>query len=145
MEFIYNNKETGSFAEFTIKEVDENLSDEKAIDALIGIIKTFDDKKGIFLPQELLLLIEDEDFDLFLLAAYSKEICNRLEDMFFVVKYNQTIIDQHGMKYNVDYIGKKKAVISFETIEGLAVFNIPAQDLYQGTFDSTACNKEIFG
>jgi len=144
MELIYNNKKTGTFAEFTVEGIDENLSESEIIDAFMERIKTFDDTKGIYLPKALLSLLEDREFDFFLLAAHSEEYCNALEQMLFVVKYNEYIIDQHNTKYNVEYVGKYKTVISFEAVDNLAIFNIPTEDLQRGVFNSSKCDKEVF-
>ena len=144
MEFIYNNKKTGTFAEFTVDEIDENISEDEAISIFMKIIKTFDDNKNIKLPIALLTLLEDEELDLFLLAAYSEEYCNTIEKMLFVVKYDDFITDQHSTKYKVDYVGKYKTVISFEMVNGLAIFNIPTEEFKNGAFNSNKCKKEDF-
>jgi hypothetical protein len=144
MELIYNNKETKNFIEFTVDGIDENIPEEKIIDLFMHRIKTFDDNKGIKLPPVLLSLLSDEELDLFLLAAYNKDIYKRIEKMLYVVKYNNTIVDQHGTKYNVDYVGKFKTVISFEMADGLAVFNIPTSELRKSVFSLNTCSQEVF-
>lgn len=144
MELIYNNKKTGTFIEFTVEDIDENLSDSDIIDAFMEKVKTFDDTEGILLPETLLALLEDKELDLFLLAAYNEQYCNEIEQMLFVVKYDEHIKDQHGVEYRVEYAGKYKTVLSFETIRDLAVFNIPTKGIIEGAFDSVECNKELF-
>ena len=145
MEFIYNNKETGTFAEFSVDSIGDELSPSDAIDSLMQIIKSFDDTKGIYLPSALLKLLTEEELDIFMTAAYSKELCKQLEQMFYAVQYDLVVVDEFKTKYRVEYIGKSKSVISLDTLDNLEIFNIPSSMIKNGTIDIRECKEEVFG
>ncbi|WP_457750316.1 hypothetical protein [Sulfurimonas sp.] len=145
MDFIYNNKKTGTFAEFSVENIKSDLSVPDAIDALMEIIKNFNDKDGIFLPSALLKLLSDGEIDFFMLAAYNERICEDIEQMLYVVQDNVVVTDEFKTQYRVEYIGKKKSVISFDSLDNLEIFNIPNSTIKDGIISLKECKEEVFG
>ena len=135
MNFIYHNKKTENFIDFEVLEISDDLSPDDAIDAFMKIVKDFNDDSGVMLPMELKKLLSDSEFDLFFLAAYSDEYMKAIEDMIYVVKDDDFVVDQHGVKYNLDYVGKKESIITLDTVTGLAVFTIPNDKMVNNKID----------
>ena len=131
IELIYDNPKTETFAEFTFVDGNASMSESEIIDAFMKKVKTFDDTQGITLPQDLLIMLSDEELDLFLLSAYNKEYFQAIEEMIYVVKEDTTVVDKYGMQYSVDYVGKSKSVLTYETITGLSMLRV-ANDLIEG-------------
>ncbi len=131
IELIYDNPKTETFAEFTFIEDNALMSESEIIDAFMQKVKTFDDTQGITLPPDLLIMLSDEELDLFLLSAYNEEYFQRIEEMIYVVKEDTTVVDKYGMQYSVDYVGKNRSVLTYETISGLSALRV-ANDLIEG-------------
>jgi len=131
VELIYDNPKTETFAEFTLMNGDAGMSESEIIDAFMQTVETFDDRQGITLPADILIMLSDEELDLFLLCAYNEEYFQAIEEMIYVVKEDTTVVDKYGLRYSVDYVGKSKSVLTYETISGLSMLHV-ANDLIEG-------------
>ncbi len=131
IELIYDNPKTETFAEFTFMNGDAGMSESEIIDAFMQTVKTFDNAQGITLPPDLLVMLSDEELDLFLLSAYNEEYFQAIEEMIYVVKEDTTVVDKYGMQYSVDYVGKSRSVLTYENMSGFSVFRI-TNDLIEG-------------
>ena len=140
MTFVYDNKKTGTFAEFDMN-VDPNLSDVEKINYVIDVISKFDDSLGITLPKELLVLLTDEELDFFLLVAYNEQYKNTIEQMIYLLKYDSSVVDNNGVEYKVEYVGKYKTVLSLESLTTLSLFNVDNSDIVDGKY-LQRCNKQ---
>jgi peptide subunit release factor 1 (eRF1) len=145
LDFIYNNKETGTFAEFSVEELGDGISANEAIDAFMKIVKSFDDTKNVYLPESLLKLLEDEEIDLFMIAAYDKSTYKKIEQMLYVVQNDLIVVDEYKTKYRVEYIGKTKSIISIDMLDNLEIFNVPSAAIKKGTISIKDCKEELFG
>ena len=136
MELLYHNEQTDNFIEFDAEEIDESLPEDEIIDIFMERVRKFDDSNGVALPEELLLMLQDKELDLFLYAAYVPEYFDAISNMLYVIRHDKYIPDQHGTLFKVDYIGKKLAVLSYEQIDALNMFSVPAEHLKQGFFNT---------
>ncbi|WP_152184398.1 hypothetical protein [Sulfurimonas indica] len=144
MNFIYDNKTTGNFIEFSCSSIDCSLGEEGAIEAFIDLISNTKDTKDIELPQELLKQLSDEELDLFMLIPYSKDFRESVKNMLYVSKDESFVYDQFGSKYILDYVGVKKSVICLDTVKGLAVFNLPYSLKENSTFSLNDIKEEYY-
>ena len=144
MDFIYNNKKTGTFAEFSVESISNDLTVPDAIDAFMKIVKSFDDKEGVFLPPVLLKLLSDNEINFFMLAAYNEQICKDIEQMLYVVQDDMIVTDEFKTQYRVEYTGKEKSVISFDSLNNLEIFNVPNSTIKDGVISLKNCKEEIF-
>ncbi len=120
MDFIYHNRKTGTFAEFSMDIDMQDSNPKSAIDTLLSIIM---EDKELILPDSLMKLLTQDEITLFLMLPYSAEYKAAVEDMLFLSS-NEIVYDEHHTPYNVEYIGKTRTIISYETLSDLKVFNI---------------------
>ena len=135
VELIYDNPKTETFAEFTLMNGDAGMSESEIIDAFMQTVETFDDRQGITLPADLLIMLSDEELDLFLLCAYNEEYFQAIEEMIYVVKEDTTVVDKYGMQYSVDYVGKSRSVLTYESITGLSMLRVANDLIEDGVVD----------
>ncbi len=141
MDFLYFNSKTGTMAEFKIKGIDNNTEPSKAID--IFLLSVCNKNPNLKLPEALLKLLSDRELDMFMLCPFDKVFKNALEDMVFVIVDN-IAYDKNKNKYNVEYIGKHKTIISIDTLTELEVFEIPTNAIKNNIVDISKISNFYF-
>lgn len=146
---IYNNKRTGTFAEFTIDGLFdfESLENDEIIDKFLNeIIKKLDDTRGVFLPKSMMKLLSDADLDIFLFSTFDDRISKEIRESLFVVQENKSVVNEYGVEYRVEYVGINKTIVSYDKEPGrLSVFNIPTKSFSGDSVVSTVdFMEEIF-
>ena len=129
IDFIYENETTGTFIEFSVDDIDESLPEDAIIDKFMERIKLFDDRKGIQLPKPLLALLSDDEMDLFLLAAYNDSYAKAIENMLYVAPKDSFVVDKNGIEYRVEFVEKRKTLISKETIGGVVYLSLSSKEM----------------
>ena len=126
MDFIYHNRKTGTFAEFSMEIGEENSHPVNAIDSLLNI---FLENTELVLPNALLKLLTEDEINLFLMLPYSEEYKAAVEDMLYVSS-DGIVYDEHQTPYHIEYIGKNRTIISYETLDNMKVFNVASSAIH---------------
>ncbi len=131
--FLYNNEETGTFAEFELDGVDADIAIDDAIALFMQYVSTFGKAGCQPLPNGLLAQLSDVELDSFLLAHRDKTLYKAIESMIYIQKAGQYYIDNYGFEYIVAGVGIYDAILWYEqNTKLLTLHTTPLQIQHQG-------------
>ena len=92
--YIYKNESTGTYAEFELIDVHLEIEPLEAINIFMQMVREFGKVDAKPLPDALLVLLTDEELDLFLLADIKEEFFKTIQEMIYIQKPNEYYQDR---------------------------------------------------
>ena len=131
--FLYNNEETGTFAEFELDGVDAEIAVVDAIALFMQRVTTFGKVGCEPLPDTLISKLNDAELDSFMLAHRDKALYKAIESMIYIQKAGQYYRDSYGFEYIVAGVGINDAILWYEQdAKLLTLHTTPSQIQHQG-------------
>lgn len=129
--YIYYNTTTGTYVEFELDGVDDSFSVEEAIEAFKKVVVNLGLPEATPLPKIVLVLLEDEELDLFLLAHANEHYLKKIEDMISIKKANDYYTDKYGFVYTIEGVNKNDALLSYSENAQYITFHVKPEDIAQ--------------